>query len=160
MMIRPAIEADAPAIAAIWNESIRDSVITFTDVEKTAADLRQLMADGQVFLIAEHGGTVVGFATYGSFRKGSGYRHTAELSIYLMQHMQGQGVGKDLMDALQDRARRQDIHVLVAGVSAANRPAIDFHLAMGFSEVARMPEVGRKGGRWLDLVLLQKLLNT
>jgi phosphinothricin acetyltransferase len=62
------------------------------------------------------------------------------------------------MTRLEEVARAADMHVLVAGVSGENLGAIAFHRAIGFAEVARMPEVGRKFGRWMDLVLLQKIL--
>ena len=70
----------------------------------------------------------------------------------------GQGVGRALMARLEDHARTQGIHVLIAGVSGENEAAIAFHRAIGFTEAARLPEVGRKFGRWMDLVLLHKRL--
>ena len=63
------------------------------------------------------------------------------------------------MAALEDAARAEGVHVLIAGISSANPGAIVFHTALGFAEVGRMPEVGRKQGQWLDLVLMQKILS-
>lgn len=57
-----------------------------------------------------------------------------------------------------DDGRRRRVHVLVAGIDGDNTESIAFHHAMGFSEVARMPEVGRKFDRWLDLVLMQRII--
>ena len=84
-MIRAASEADIPAILAIWNPMIRDALITFNSVEKTADDLRVLLVqkahEGHAFLVAERDGVAVGFATYRQFRSDLGYRHTVEHSI-------------------------------------------------------------------------------
>jgi len=159
MMIRAAIPKDAAMIADIWNGIIRDPVITFTTKEKTPQSILQLL-EVQPVLVADIGNQVSGFATYGAFRAGPGYRHTGEVTIHLAPSARGHGIGRELMQTLLDQARAAGIHVMVAGVSAENPAAIRFHRALGFTEVARMPEVGRKAGRWLDLILLQKLLNT
>jgi phosphinothricin acetyltransferase len=159
MTIRAATPNDAAMIADIWNGIIRDPVITFTTEEKTDQSILQLL-ESQPVLVADEGNQVSGFATYGAFRAGPGYSHTGEVTIHLAPNARGRGGGRNLMQTLLDQARNDGIHAMVAGVSAKNPAAIRFHQALGFAEVARMPEVGRKAGQWLDLVLLQKLLNT
>jgi L-amino acid N-acyltransferase len=156
--IRPATAEDAPAIAAIWNPVIRDSTITFTTEEKTPEAVANQIAEAPAFLVLETSSHVTGFATFGAFRKGPGYRHSAEHTIILAPETHGQGHAAALLAALEDQARNHDIHVLVAGISGENPRAIRFHAAQGYTETARMPEVGRKFGQWLDLVLMQKQL--
>lgn len=105
---------------------------------------------------------VVGFTSFGPFRGAGmwpGYVHTAELTIFLAEDHLGTGLGDRLMGALVERARRRDLHVLVAGIDADNEGSIRFHERWGFTEVARMPEVGRKWDRWPDLVLMQRILD-
>ena len=112
-------------------------------------------------LVAELDGEVAGYTTWGSFRGGDrfpGYRHTVELTIHVDGRWHRQGVGRALLTALIERARALDVHALVAGIDADNGASIDLHRAMGFVEVGRMPEVGRKHGRWLDLVLVQRMV--
>lgn len=163
MIIRPAAPCDAAALMAVWNPQIADTAVTFSTVLKTEADLGAEIAachaEGRAFLVAEIGGQVVGVATYGPFRKGPGYAHTAEHTVVLAEAARGGGTGRALMRALQDHARARDLHMLIAGVSAENAGGIAFHLALGFAEVGRMPQVGRKFGRWMDLILLQKCLS-
>lgn len=159
MKIRPAIATDAAAIADIWNPVIRDTSITFTTAVKPVAVIENSITDSKgAFLVATHGGEVKGFATYGPFRGGPGYRHTKEHTIMLSQNAQGQGIGRALMAHLCDHARIENIHSLIAGISGENDKAIEFHRVMGFAEIARLPEVGHKFGRWMDLVLMQKIL--
>lgn len=159
MRIRQADPEDIPQILGIWNPLIRDTSVTFTTVEKThdglAADID---ARGPAFLVAEEAGAVLGFASHGAFRPGPGYLHTAEHTVIAAPSAQGRGAGRALMRVLEDQARAAGVHVLVAGVSAENVPAIAFHRALGFAEVGRLPEVGRKFGRWMDLVFLHKRL--
>ncbi|MBE0453499.1 MAG: N-acetyltransferase family protein [Roseovarius sp.] len=157
MILRPATPADIPAILAIWNPLIRDTSITFTTIEKTPETLAaDIAARGPAFLVAESIGTLLGFASYGPFRGGPGYAHTAEHTVILSGPARGQGIGSALMTRLEEAARGQGIHALVGAVSGANPGAIAFHRAIGFDRVGHLPQVGRKFGQWLDLVLLQK----
>ena len=160
-MIRPATRADVAAIAAIWNPIIRDTLVTFNSVEKSEAEIAALVeragSEGRAFLVADPGG-VLGFATYVQFRSGVGYRHSVEHTILLAPDARGRGTGRALIAALEAEARRGGAHVMVAGISAANPDGVAFHAAIGFRQVAVLPEVGRKFGRWLDLVLMLKRL--
>lgn len=159
MILRQGAASDSEAISAFWAPLIRETVITFSTDEKSPADVAAMIAErGPGFIVAELGGEVAGFATFGTFRNGPGYRHSAELTIILSERARGKGVGRALMAGLEEAARGAGIHVLVSGVSAENAGAVAFHRACGFVETGRMPEVGRKFGRWLDLVLMQKTL--
>lgn len=162
MIIRDAIARDAPRIAEIWNHYIRNTVTTFTNAEKTPAGLAQdilsRQADGKAFLVAEQAGDTIGFATYFPFRTGPGYAHTAEHSVMLDPAAQGQGTGRALMTALETHARRAGIHSLIAGVAGENAAGVRFHSALGYNTIANLPEVGRKFDRWMDLILMQKIL--
>ena len=158
MILRTAAVRDAPAVAAIWNPVIRDSAATFTTLESLLADFATRAAEGKVFLLAEDAGEILGFATYFQFRGGPGYARTMEHSVILAPSARGRGVGRTLMRALEEHARAGDVHSLWAGVSAENPGGVAFHNAIGFSEIARLPQVGFKFGRWMDLVLMQKIL--
>ncbi|MCV2866484.1 GNAT family N-acetyltransferase [Albidovulum sediminicola] len=162
MTIRPAGPEDHSAILGLWNSFIRDTTVTFTSEEKTEAGLAALIderrAAGREFLVAEAGGTFAGFATYAQFRGGNGYAHAMEHSIMLSPAVRGQGFGRQLMAAVEDHARAGGAHTLFAGVSGENPEGQAFHARLGFRTVARIPEVGRKFDRWLDLVLMMKLL--
>ena len=162
MIIRSATAADTPRIAAIWNRNIRDTANTFTTAEKTpeglAQDIATGTAEGKAFLVAEDEGQIIGFATYFQFRGGPGYAHTAEHSVMLDEAAQGRGAGRALMVALEDHARGAGMHSLIAGVAGENAAGVAFHAALGYKTIATLPEVGRKFDRWMDLVLMQKLL--
>ena len=88
-----------------------------------------------------------------------GYLPTVEHSIHVREDCWGRGIGRRLIDALVARARAEGKHVMVAGIDSENVGSIRFHERCGFFEVARMPELGTKFGRRLDLVLMQRLLD-
>jgi len=165
MTIRPATIADCTSIATIWNQVIRDTAITFNPTEKSADDVAAMIAEKEaggyaVFVASADDGNVRGFATYGQFRGGAGYRFTAEHTVILAPEARGKGLGRDLMRVVEDHARDRGIHTIFAGVSSDNPRGVAFHTALGYDTVAVLPEVGFKFGRWLDLTLMQKKLST
>jgi L-amino acid N-acyltransferase len=160
--IRDAVDADLPAILDMFNTLIPTDTVAWTDELDTLGNRQQWFAArhrrGFPVLVAQEGGDVVGWASYGDFRDTTrfpGYRWTVENTIFVREDHHLSGVGRALMDELLDRARAAGIHTMVAAVDATNQRSIRFHERLGFVEVARMPEVGRKFGRWLDLVLLK-----
>lgn len=163
MTTRFAVAADIPALLAIWNPVIRDTAVTFNSVEKTPADLAQMIADksaaGHAFLVAEDNGVIHGFASYGPFRAGVGYARTMEHTIVLGPDARGRGIGRALLHAIEDHARAGGAHSIFAGVSADNPQGRAFHAAMGYTHVVTLREVGYKFGRTLDLHLMQKFLS-
>lgn len=107
----------------------------------------------------ENDGAVLGYAAYGEWRAFDGYRLSAEHSVYVRKDARGRGVGAALLRELVARARAAGLHVLVAAISGDNAGSIRLHERLGFVRVGRMPEVGAKFGRWLDLELLQLVLD-
>lgn len=161
--IRDAAEADLPAILDIYNDAILNSTAVWSthtvDLENRRGVLRDRRAKGYPTLVAALDDQVLGFASFGDFRPWDGYHATVEHTIYVHKHHHGKGVGKALMPPLIDAARALGKHVIVAGIDAGNRPSLLFHKAFGFEERGRLPQVGQKFDRWLDLVLLHKILD-
>lgn len=160
--IRDAAETDMPAILDIVNDAILNTtaiwmVHTF-DLENRRAWMRERVAAGYPVLVADLAGSIVGFSSFGDFRKGDGYHHTVEHSVYVHKHHHGKGVGKQLMPPLFERARDLGKHVMIGGVEAGNAASMHFHRSLGFVETGRLKEVGWKFDRWLDLALMQKTL--
>ena len=156
-MITAATPSDARQIAAIWNIVIRDTVATFTTAEKTPQEIAEAMAR-QPFFVARKGREITGFATYFQFRGGPGYARTMEHTIHIAAGARGCGTGRALLTHLEIHARAAGVHSLFAGISGENSDGIAFHTALGYVQAARLPQVGRKFGRWHDLVLMQKFL--
>ncbi|GGC77066.1 GNAT family N-acetyltransferase [Chelatococcus reniformis] len=163
LLIRDAHLADARAILLIYNYGVLETTAVWTEEPSTLAGreawLRERQGRGYPVLVAEIEDTVVGFATFGDFRVWPGYRHTVEDSIYVAAGQHRRGIGRGLMASLIARARQARKHVMVAGIEAGNTASIALHADVGFRQVAYMPQVGTKFGRWLDLVLMQIVLD-
>ncbi len=138
---------------------IRDTLATFTTEEKLFSDIEEMIVQRvDAFWVADAERQFGGFVTYGPFRGGPGYAATAEHTIILDPSTRRTGLGGRLLNHALKAAASQGIHIMVAGISGANPGAVAFHAALGFEKTAHMPEVGRKHGQWLDLILMQKRL--
>ena len=162
MIVRSATGDDAVAIASILNALLATTAIEWTDIPWTAAAVVAWLDEHDSVLVAEEQGELLGVAAFGPFRdivRRPGYRFTVENTIHVRRDRWRSGVGRDLMQALANDARASGKHTMVAAVDGANEASLRFHERLGFVEVAHMPELGAKLGRWCDLVLLQLRLD-
>ncbi len=163
MIVRDARPADAAAIAAIYAHHVLHGTATFETVPPDAAEIAARLAKvqdaGLAWLVAEAGGVLLGYASFGRFRDRPAYRFTCESSVYLRDDARGRGIGRALMTALIDRAEAAGFRQMIAVAGdSANAASIGLHRALGFREAGTMRNVGRKFGRWLDTVYLQRTL--
>jgi L-amino acid N-acyltransferase YncA len=161
-MVRPATQDDLPAILAIYNDAVLNSTAIWNDrvvdLENRRAWLLDRQSRNYPVLVAEDGGKVVGYSSFGDFRPFDGYRLTVEHSVYVANSARRSGFGRALVEALFKPALSLGKAVMVGGIAADNVASIKFHAGLGFIETARMPGVGIKFGRRLDLVFMQKQL--
>jgi phosphinothricin acetyltransferase len=164
MEVRDAGVDDLPGVLAIYNEVIATSTAIYTEQPATLDDRvawwNARVAQGYPVLVAADRTGVIGYASFGDFRAWPGYRFTVEHSVHVRADRRGGGVGTALMRVLLTRAAALGKHVMIAGVDADNQPSLQFHERLGFSRVAHFSQVGFKFGRWLDLVFLQRLLES
>ena len=157
-MIRPARPQDAPDLHAIWTPVVRETTSIFHTTERSEEEIAALATGPDLFLVWDDGPRVLGFARCFPFRQGNGYTRTVEHTILLSPDAQGRGLGRQLIDALAEAAAAQGKHTMIGAISAENAPGLAFHAACGFTEHGRLPQVGYKFGRWLDLVLMGRRL--
>ena len=160
--MRDATDKDVPAILDITNEAILNTTAIWDlrpiTLDARAAWFQERRAAGFPVLVAEDNGAVIAFASYGAFHAKAGYRQTAEHSIYVSPSAQGKGLGRVLLTALLARAEDQGMHVMVGLIEAGNLRSIALHKQAGFREAGVLREVGRKFGRWLDLIYMERRL--
>ena len=158
MDIRRALPADLPTVAGIYGREAREGHATFDHEARPMELWEERLASDDHFLVAEHDGVVVGYATSGAFRPKPAYRHTRECTVYVAAGHQGHGTGRRLYDALLELLADDGVHLVVAAVALPNDASLALHRACGFEEVGTMREVGRKHDRWIDVTWLQRVL--
>jgi len=161
-MIRPTLPADLPALRAIWNPLIRDTLVTFSSEEKSDAAMADYLqtrdAAGYGTFTALKGDAPVGFASYSQFRGGNGYARSMEHTIILAEAGRGLGLGRALMAAIEAHAQARGVHMMMAGVSGGNPEGVAFHTSLNYALVGTIPQAGWKFGHYWDLLLMQKIL--
>jgi L-amino acid N-acyltransferase len=162
MRTRLAEPRDAEATRAIYNLEVLETTVTFDLVPRSSAD--------QMAWIAEHSGghpaivavddddAVVGFASLSPFRPRPAYAPTVEDSVYVHRERRRHGIGELLLRDLLDLATDHGFHSVVARIVGGHDASIALHERCGFEPIGCEREVGRKFGRWLDVISLQKML--
>src|SRR4051812_49043544 len=158
-MIRRAISADAPPIAAIYNEGIEDRSATFETTLRGPGDVRNWLADGLPLLVAERDGEVVGFARVSEYSDRCVYEGVGEHGVYVARAARGGGVGRALLDGIAEEAERRGYYKLTSRIFADNAASLAAHRAAGFDEVGVQRRHGRLDGQWRDCVVVGRLLS-
>ena len=160
--IRPADDADAPAIASIYNQAVLGSTATF-DTEPVTAESRigwlAEHADARYpVLVAEIGGRVVGWTSLSAWSDRCAYAATCEISTYVDDAYRGRGIGGALSEAIVEAGRLAGVHAVVSRICTENVASLAMARGLGFAEVGVLREVGFKFGRMLDVAIFEKLL--
>ena len=164
MIFRPATSADVPAIAAIYADAVVNGLGTFEEVAPSegeiAVRLTAIQARGLPYLVGEIDGRVEGFAYAAPFRLRAAYRYTVEDSVYVSPAAKGQGLGKALLTALIEACEALGLRQMIAVIGdSGNAGSIGAHQSLGFAHAGLFRDIGYKHGRWVDVVIMQRILN-
>lgn len=153
--IRATALSDAERIAEIYNQGIEERGSTFETELRTAEDREEWIRThtGYPAVVAEHGGRVVGFAYAGEYRPRECYRGIGEFSVYMDREFRGHGIGKVLLNALIEEARKLGYWKLVSRIFDFNTASRQLCKACGFREVGVYEKHGKLDGRWIDCVI-------
>ena len=163
--VRAAVPADAERVAAIFAHYVTTSVATFEEVAPTADHWRQRLADRAArdlpFVVAEADGSVCGYAYASPWRPKPAYRHTVEDSVFLAPGCTGRGIGSTLLGTLLAGCAAAGARQVIAVIADTGSDAsAALHRRFGFTQAGLLSGVGRKHGRWIDTLLMQKELGS
>jgi L-amino acid N-acyltransferase YncA len=162
LRVRLATPADVPAITRIYNEGIRDRLATLETEERTPEERRDWLAardDRHPVLVAEQDGAIAGWGSLNVFNPRPAYRFVADFSVYVAAAARGTGVGSALLEALIERARTLDFHKLVLAAFPFNEAGMRLYRRFGFREVGIYREQGFLDDRWVDVIIMERMLD-
>ncbi|HWE54411.1 MAG TPA: GNAT family N-acetyltransferase [Acidimicrobiales bacterium] len=159
---RLAVMDDAEAIRTIYNREVVGSTVTFDLVPRTLEDQQAWLDEHSgahpAVVAVDDAGNVCGFGSLSPYRPRPAYRTTVEDSVYVDPDYQGQGVGRVILSELVALAASHGFHAVIGRIVGGHAASIGLHQACGFEQIGAEREVGRKFGRWLDVVLMQLLI--
>ena len=163
LLIRPAVAGDRPAITALYSREVDERVATYEYVAPDEAKMtrrwRGIVDHGFPYFVAQLDGRFAGYAYASSYRSREGYRWTVEDTVYIEPWAQGRGVGRALLQRLIDECQALGFRQMVAVIGdISNSASIALHERLGFRTVGVFAGLGRKHGRWLDTVQMQRAL--
>ncbi len=163
LSVREAEARDIPAIRDIYAHHVLTGTASFEQEPPELAEMerrwRSIKDGGLPYIVAEIDKQICGFGYVAPFRPRPAYRYTLEDSVYVGPNCARMGVGSALLGTLVERCSQANFHRMVAVVGdTSNSASIALHEKHGFRVDGRLPEVGRKFGRWLDIVLLSRSL--
>jgi phosphinothricin acetyltransferase len=159
--VRLATTDDADAVCSIYNDGIADRVATLETELRTPDERRQWLGtrDGRhPVIVASIGGEIVGWASLNVFNTREAYRHVADISVYVARAWRGKGVGTALMEQLVRLGREHGFHKLVLAGFPFNPASMALYRRSGFRDVGVYKEQGLLDGRWVDVIVMEKLL--
>ena len=163
MEIRAAISADTSAIARIYNQGIEDRSATLeTDVRTPEERAEWLSARGPrhpVLVALDSGGTIVGWGSLNLFNPRPAYAQVVDFSVYVAREQRGRGIGDALLSALEERAHMLGYHKMVLAALPTNAPGMRLYERHDFQKVGIYHEQGMIDDRWVDVIIMEKLLH-
>ncbi|HFJ5116949.1 TPA: N-acetyltransferase family protein [Staphylococcus aureus] len=158
-MIRCAKKEDLNAILAIYNDAIINTTAVYTyepqTIDERIAWFETKQRNHEPIFVFEENGSVLGFATFGSFRPWPAYQYTIEHSIYVDASARGKGIASQLLQHLIVEAKAKGYRTLVAGIDASNEASIKLHQKFNFKHAGTLTNVGYKFDYWLDLAFYE-----
>ena len=164
-LVHCSLQRHGQQILDILNDAIVHSTAVYDYKPRPASSMgpwfeSKVAVNYPVLGLEAEDGTLLGFATYGSFRAWPAYKYTVEHSLYVRREVRGQGLDGELLSQLVAVAQEHERHVLIAGIDAMNEPSIKLHEKHGFMHAGTIRACGFKFGRWLDLAFYQLVLAT
>ena len=161
IVLRPATAGDAEAICRVYNQGIEDRIATLETELRTPEERRQWLAargPRHPVYVAEAEEIIVGWSSLNVYNPRPAYQYVADFSVYVERGWRGKGVGRRLLEHLIEQARALGYHKMMLSTFPFNASGLALYERMGFSQAGVFHEMGQLDGRWVDTLIMEKLL--
>jgi phosphinothricin acetyltransferase len=161
IVLRPATAGDAEAICRVYNQGIEDRIATLETELRTPEERRQWLAargPRHPVYVAEAEEMIVGWSSLNVYNPRPAYKYVADFSIYIERGWRGKGVGRRLLEHLIEQARALGYHKMMLSAFPFNASGVALYERMGFTRAGVFHEMGQLDGRWVDTLIMEKLL--
>jgi L-amino acid N-acyltransferase YncA len=161
MQIRKATVEDLSQILHIYNQGIEDRIATLEMDKKDKEYILAWFGDRKeryVVLIALEGEIVVGWASINPYSTRCAYDGVGDLSIYIHRDYRGKGIGKNLLNEIENTAKENDFYKLVLFTFPFNLLGQRLYRGAGFREVGIFRNQGMLDGKYVDVMAMEKLM--
>lgn len=149
-------------VLSIYNYYVTNTTVTFNMHILNEDEMREIIFfDNHKYksYIIKWQDTIIGYVTFSQYKKREAYDNTGEIGIYLKQDYIGKGIGKEALCFIEEIAYKQNVHVLISSICSENYGSVSLFEKNGYNKCGHYREVGKKFGRWLDVVVYQKILS-
>lgn len=160
MKARPAVPADSPAIARIYNQGIEDRLATFETQPRLPEDVLKWFEATHPIVAVEEAGEVIAFASTSAYRPRTCYAGIAEFSVYVAREARGRGAGRLALETLLHEAERRGFWKLVSRIFVENLVSRALMKRLGFREVGIYEKHAQLDGVWRDVVIVEYSIAT
>lgn len=162
LTIREATSDDAQAIRTIYNHEVENETSTMDLVPRTLEVQQEWIAARSgafcAVVAVDSAGTVLGFGALSEYKDRTGYRTTVENSVYVRRDVARRGIGRQILNHLLAVATVSGFHSVIARIESTSTASRDLHSACGYKLVGVEQQVARKFGKWLDIAVMQCIL--
>ena len=160
LTVRAAGQADAAAIARIYNDGIEERSSTFETAPRSIEDVLEWLTAGERLpvVVAEGDDGVLGWARILAYSTRPAYAGVGEVSVYVDRTARGRGVGRRLLEEIEGRAGRLGYWKLTGKLFPENAASLALVRRCGWREVGLHLRHGRLDGAWRDVLVAERLI--
>ncbi|MGN7299448.1 arsinothricin resistance N-acetyltransferase ArsN1 family A [Ferdinandcohnia sp. SAFN-114] len=152
---------DLESILNIYNQGIEDRIATLEENQKDIEYMTEWFNNHNgrfAVLLIENNDEIVGWGSLNPYSNRCAYAGVTDLSIYIRRDYRGRGVGSLLLKEIECTAILHQFHKIVLFTFPFNNLGQGLYRKNGYREVGVFKNQGKLDGRFVDVMIMEKIL--